>query len=244
MKSVKYWLVFAMAVLFFACKTSTKTTAETGPPQPSETVATGDSVTYPPVYIEGGLQLKKLFAGFPNEIRILTNDGNTGHLKVTTSYGAIKLIDPTKGLYSYQSKASGLLVEIIAEDTLNNRMMAETFELVDMPAPKAMVWTFSSPLPSERVFPFTATEIKKHNALILYHDERIPVLCFPSSYQMTRITPQGKRYVNVNESQTGEFTEETKAMIQAAEPGDIYVIEDIKTECTKFPIKDIVYTIR
>jgi len=240
MKNTKYYLVLVGCVVFFACKTTKSNTEKV-----EETATELTEIpSKPPVYIEGGMIERHLYTNIPNTIRIFTEDGNTGHLQVTTTYGTIKVADATKGLYSYFSKGKGTVVEIIAEDTTNNVFIAKDFELVDMPAPTAVLWSYRKALPNNKGITFTADEIKRHNAIVLYHNQNIPVLCNARSYQLTRVDSDGKRFVSINESETGQFTDESMQLIQAAQPGDIYVIEDIKTRCTDLLINDIAYIIK
>lgn len=232
-----------VCLALFACKTIKKNTTVTTKTESQETVVTTMKTAKPPVYIEGGMIEKHLYSNIPNTIRIFTEDGNTSHLEVTTTYGNIQLADAKKGLYNFLSKGKGILVEIVATDTINNTFVAKSFELVDMPAPTAVLWSYRTRLPQNKVVSFTADEIKRHNAIVLYHNQRIPVLCNARSYQLTRVDSDGKRFVSINESETGQFTEESMSLIQAAQPGDIYIIQDIKTLCSSLPINDIVYVI-
>lgn len=243
MKNTKYYLVLVVSLVFFSCKTTKNNTQEVAKTDPKEIIEATVKLTHPPVYIEGGQIENNLYTNMPNTIRIFTEDGNTSHLQVTTTYGTIKAADATKGLYNYFSKGKGTVVEIVATDTVTNTVIFKNFELVDMPAPKAVLWSYRKALPRAGVRTFTAAEIKLHNAIVLYHEQRIPVLCNARSYQVTRVAADGKRFVNANESETGQFTPETQSLIDAAQPGDIYIITDIKTRCTSLPIDNIVYVI-
>lgn len=245
MSNAKYYLVFVGCLSFFACKTIKKNTeTATTKTDPQEAVDTTMALAKPPVYIEGGMIENHLYSNIPNTIRIFTEDGNTSHLEVMTTYGKIQVADAKRGLYDYFSKGKGIVVEIVAIDTINNTFVAKNFELVDMPAPTAILWSYRTRLPQNKVLSFTADEIKRHNAIVLYHNQPIPVRCNARSYQVTRVDKDGKRFVSINESETGQFTEESMSLIQAAQSGDIYIIQDIKTLCSSFPINNIVYVIQ
>lgn len=244
MKKAKYWLVLMAATALCACKTTKKTTTKTEEVESSELIEVATKLVHPPVAMTGGVQLKHLYAGEPNTIQIHTEDGNTAHLQVETTYGQIKPIDLSKGLYSYYSKNSGIVVEILARDTTNNVLLAESYELVPYPAPKAALWTYRRPLPREKNYYLRAEEIREKNAIVLYHEYDVPVRCNARSYQLTRIAADGQRYTHFNETDTGEFDPESQAIILAAEKGDIYLVQEIKTLCSNKSISDIVYVIQ
>jgi hypothetical protein len=214
--------------------TVTTTTTETKPTEVS---------THPPVYIDGGFRKKIFYAGMQNTIKIYAEGGNTAHLEVSVSGGKLKPADVTKGLYSYTDRAYGLAVEVVAKDTASGTIITEIFDVVQIPAPDAYVWTYKKILKGSYA-EFTADDFKKQNAVILQHEERIPARCNAETYTVTHINAAGKRIVHKNENKSGLFDETTLAMISLTEKGDVFIFENIKTTCSPFPIKNIVYVIK
>jgi hypothetical protein len=218
-------------------ETTTTTTTTTTETKPIETN------THPAVYIDGGSKNKILYAGMPNTIKVHAEGGSTAHLEVSVSGGKLVAGDLTKGLYSYTEKIHGLAVEVIAKDTASGTLVTGIFDVVQIPAPDAYVWTYRKVLKGNYA-EFTAEEFKAQNAIILQHSERIPVRCNASSYTIIHINAAGKRMVHENTGKNGLFDETALAMISNTQKGDIFVFEKIKTNCSPFPVKNIVYVIK
>ena len=214
--------------------TTTTTTTEVKP---------AEIKTHPPVYIEGGFRKKIFYTGMSNTIKVYAEGGNTAHLDVSVSGGKLRVVDVTKGLYSYTDRVHGLIVEVVAKDTASGTLVSETFDMVQIPAPEAYVWTYRKVLKGNYT-EFTAEEFKANNALILQHKERVPVRCNASSYSMIYINAAGKRIVHDNENENGLFDETILAILSNTQKGDVFIFKKIKTNCSPLPIKDIVYIMK
>lgn len=215
-------------------ETTTTITTET---KPEETK------THPAVYIDVGTRKKIFYVDLPNTIKIYAEGGSTAHLDVSVSGGQLRPADVTKGLYSYTEKIHGLAVEVIAKDTASGVVVTEIFDVVQIPAPEAYVWTYRKILKGN-YSEFTAEAFKTQNAVILQHSERIPVRCNAESYTIIHISAAGKRTVHENTGKNGLFDETALAMISTTQKGDVFVFENIKSSCSPFPIKNIVYVIK
>lgn len=199
--------------------------------------------TNPAVFIDGGTRQKVFYVGLPNAIKVYVEGGNAEHLDVSVSGGDLRVIDAKKGTYSYTDKSKGLVVEVIARDTSSGILLAETFDVVDIPAPDAYVWTYRKMLKG-KYNEFTAEDFKAQNAVVLQHKDALPVRCNANSYTVTHIDNNGKRTSHENKSPNGVFDEMTQGMVASAEKGDVFIIENIKTSCTPLPIKNIVYILK
>lgn len=199
--------------------------------------------TNPAVFIDGGVHRKIFYVGLPNAIRVYVEGGNAEHLEVSVSGGDLRVIDAKKGKYSYKEKVKGIAVEVIAKDTTSGILLSEIFEVVDVPAPEAYVWTYRKMLKGQSS-EFTVENFKAQNAIILQHTEPIPIRCNPSSYTVTHIDKNGKRASHENKTPDGLFDETTLAIISTVEKGDVFIVENIKTNCTPLPIKNLVYILK
>lgn len=220
-----------------AQKKNSKETTTTTETKPAETK------THPAVYIDVGTRKKTFYVGLPNTIKIYAEGGSTAHLDVSVSGGQLRPADVTKGLYSYTEKIHGLAVEVIAKDTASGVITTGVFDVVQIPAPDAYVWTYRKILKGNYL-EFTAEEFKTQNAVVLQHSERIPVRCNAESYTIIQISAAGKRTVHENTGKNGLFDETALAMISTTQKGDVFVFENIKTSCSPFPIKNIAYVIK
>jgi hypothetical protein len=144
---------------------SKETTAVITETTPTETTPT-EIKTHPPVYIEGGSRKKIFYVGMPSTIKIYAEGGSTAHLDVSVSGGRLTPIDVTKGLYSYTERVSGLAIEVVARDTANGILVTEVFDIVQIPAPAAYVWTYRKILKGGYA-EFTAEEFQVQNAVVL-----------------------------------------------------------------------------
>jgi hypothetical protein len=221
---------------------SKETTAVITETTPTETTPT-EIKTHPPVYIEGGSRKKIFYVGMPSTIKIYAEGGSTAHLDVSVSGGRLTPIDVTKGLYSYTERVSGLAIEVVARDTANGTLVTEVFDIVQIPAPAAYVWTYRKILKGGYA-EFTAEEFQVQNAVVLQHDERIPARCNAISYTIIHINAAGKRMVHENKNKNGLFDETGLAMVSTTQKGDVFIFENIKTACSPLPIKNIVYIIK
>ncbi len=245
MQDLKFMLLLIGALGLWSCTPKVAKTMETKPSADgSEIVEAMIKLPHPPVSIDGGIQMNYLYAGMPNDITINVQGGSSAHLVVEATNGTLRPADVTKGRYSFYYKYPGIVVEIYAKDTINNVTVAEAYEVVPMPAPSAFVWTARTPLPKEDPMDMDAITFRAQNSVILRHNFRVPVRCAPNSFQITRITSKGQRSTHLNEDGLGKFDEQAMAMVQAAQSGDIYVIENIKSPCSPKLIKNIVYTIK
>jgi hypothetical protein len=218
-------------------ETTTVTTTTTTEPKPTEVK------THPPVYINGGSKKKVFYAGLPNTIKVYAEGGSTAHLDVSVSGGKLTPADVTKGLYSYMERAHGLAIEVAAIDTARGIVVTEVFDVVQVPAPDAYVWTYKKILKGNYA-EFTAEEFQAQNAVILQHSERVPARCNAISYTIIHINAAGKRMVHENKSKDGLFDETGLAMVSTTQKGDVFIFENIKTTCSPLPIKNIVYIIK
>jgi hypothetical protein len=215
-------------------ETTTTTTTEAEPTEIN---------THPPVYIEGGFKKKIFYVGMPNTIKVYAEGGSTAHLEVSVSGGRLTPADVTKGLYSYTERVHGLAVEVVAKDTARGIMVTEVFDVVQIPAPDAYVWTYRKTLKGN-YREFTAESFKEQNGVILQHREQVPVRCNATSYTIIHINAAGKRTVHNNEHKDGLFDKTALTIVSNAQKGDVFIFENIKTACSPFPIKNIVYTMR
>jgi len=240
------FLFFGLVFLCTSCGTTKKVqknnSEEITTTTPTETKST-EIKTHPPVYIEGGFRKEIFYVGLPNALKIYAEGGNTEHLEVFASGGKLITVDATKGLYSYTEKIHGLAVEIVAKDTASGTVISEVFDVVQIPAPEAYVWTYRKMLKGNYT-EFTVEEFKANNAVILKHKERVPIRCNASSYTVTHINATGKRTVHDNEGKNGLFDETTLAILSNTQKGDVFIFENIKTNCSPFPIKNIFYIIK
>lgn len=193
--------------------------------------------------LRGGARKKIFYVGMPNTIKVYAEGGSTAHLEVSVSGGKLTPSDVTKGLYSYTERITGLAVEVVAKDTARGIMVTEVFEVVEIPAPDAYVWTYKKMLKGN-YREFTAESFKEQNGVILQHEERIPARCNATSYTVIHINVAGKRISHENEGKDGLFDETTLAMVSNAQKGDVFIFENIKTACSPFPIKNIVYIMK
>lgn len=207
------------------------------------TTTTTEKITHPPVYIDGGTHKKVFYVGMPNTIKIYVEGGNTEHLEVFASGGKLTTIDATKGLYSYTERLQGLAVEVVARDTSKGIFVAETFQVLPIPAPEAYVWTYKKIFKGNYTT-FTAESFKQQNAVVLQHKEQVPARCNATSYTLTYINAAGKRMVHENKNENGLFDETILAIISNTQKGDVFIFENIKTACSPLPIKDIFYVIK
>jgi hypothetical protein len=217
--------------------TTTTTTITESEPEPVEISM------HPPVYIEGGFKKKVFYVGMPNTIKIYAEGGSTAHLDVFVSGGKIAPIDVTKGLYSFTERVHGLAVEVVAKDTVSGVVVTEIFDVVQIPAPEAYVWTYRKILKGNYT-EFKLEDFKAQNAVILQHKEKIPARCNATNYTVTHINAAGKRTMHKNENKSGLFDETTLAMVSLTEKGDVFIFENIKTACSPLPIKSIFYVIK
>lgn len=213
---------------------TTVTTTDTIPPQ---------VISHPPVYIEGGTRKKIFYVGMPSTVKVYAEGGNTAHLDVSVSGGELIPADLTKGLYSYTEKIPGIAVEVVAKDTSKGIVVSEIFDVVEIPAPDAYVGKYRKPVDTKRV-EFTVEEFKQQDVLMLKHDERVPARCDAESYTLIHINKEGKRAVHANQNKRGMFDETTQAMISNAQQGDIFIFENIKSTCSPYPVKNIVYLLK
>lgn len=217
--------------------TTTTTTTATIETKPME------NNTHPPVYIDAGSKKKIFYVGMPNTIKIYAEGGSTAHLDVSVSGGKLITSDATKGLYSYTERIHGIAVEVVAKDTTNGVIVTEIFDVVQIPAPDAYVWTYRKAL-NGNYAEFTAESFQQQNAVVLQHKERVPARCNATSYTVTHINAAGNRVVHENENKNGLFDETVLAMVSNTQKGDVFIFENIKTACSPFPIKNIVYVIK
>lgn len=245
MQDLKFMLLLVVTLGAWSCTPKVAEKIETKPStDASEIVEATIKLSHPPVSIDGGIQMNYLYAGMPNDIRVNVQGGSSAHLVVEATNGTLSPADVTKGSYSYFYKHPGIVVEIYAKDTTNNVTVSEVYEVIPFPAPNAYVWTYRKPMPTKGIMDMDAITFRAQNAVVLSHNYRVPARCAPTSFKITRITSKGTRTSHVNEDNVGKFDAEALAMVQAAQSGDIYVIEDIKTPCTPESIKNIVYTLK
>lgn len=199
--------------------------------------------THPPVYINGGSKKEVFYVGLPNTVKVYVEGESTAHLDVSVSGGRLTPSDVTKGVYSYTERVHGVAIEVIAKDTASGIMVTKVFDVVQVPAPDAYVWTYRKILKGNYA-EFTAEEFQAQNAVILQHSKRIPVRCNAISYTIIHINAAGKRMVHENKSKDGLFDETGLAMVSTTQKGDIFIFENIKTTCSPLPIKNIVYIIK
>lgn len=198
----------------------------------------------PPIYIEGGvdgINRKELYANVHNSIKVYVEGENTEHLVVYSSTIGFSVVNAKKGLYSLYSRNTGNVVEVVAKDTVNGTVIAKVFDIVELPAPDASIGKYRTRFKNQHTF--NAEELKQQNAVVLYHKTRVPVLCVAESYTLVRIDTTGKRSSHENKDMSGIFDEESKKMIDAATKGDVYIVQNIKSTCSPYPIKNIVYII-
>jgi hypothetical protein len=243
MQSLKFILLLAVLGTWSCTPKIAKNIEDKSDIDGSEIIEATVKLVHPPIAMDGGIQMNYLYAGIPNEITIHVEGGNTAHLIVGATNGTLSPSDVTKGRYNFFSKKSGLAVEIYAKDTSNNITLAEMYEVVPMPAPNAFAWAYGKPLPGNDALNMDAMTFRAQNALVLRHDFRVPVLCAPNTFKITRINIKGQRESHTNKQKTGEFDAKTIALVQAAQPGDIFVFENIESPCTSENIKNIVYTL-
>lgn len=192
-----------------------------------------------PIYIEG-MKNKQLYANMPNAITIYVQGGTAAHLRVTANGGTIKVVDAAKGKYTFFEPRAGFIAEVLVEDTLTGKRLAQTFDVVNIPAPTAYIWKARTPTLTI-TDKLSAEQLRQQNAVVLVHDRPIPALCAARSYTLIRIAANGKREEVAINSNRGTFSEQGQKMIEAAASGDVYIVRNIKTACTPEPIKDIVY---
>lgn len=245
MQDLKFMLLLIVVAGLGSCTPKVAQNLETKPSlDGSDLIEATIKLTHPPVSIDGGVRMKYLYAGMPNDIKVNVQGGSSAHLLVGSTNGTISPADVSKGTYSFFYKYPGMVVEIFAKDTINNITVAQSYEVVAMPAPNAFVWTYRKPLPRRNNMEMDAITFRAQNAVILSHNYRVPVRCATTSFKMTHINSKGQRTSHLNEDTVGKFDEKTMAMVQAAQSGDIYVIENIKSPCSPETIKNIVYSIK
>ena len=245
MQNLKFMLLLVIGFGIGSCSPKVAKKME-ATPSAGTTVAVKDTtpVLHPPVSIDGGIQMKYLYAGMPNDIKVNVEGGSSAHLIVATTNGTLTPADESKGRYSFSYKFPGMIVEIYAKDTVNKVTVAQTYEVIPLPAPDAYVWTYRKPLATKMPFELDAITFRAQNAVVLTHSYRVPARCAPISFKITRITSKGERTSHLNEDSMGKFEEKALEMVKAGQTGDIYVIEDIKTRCTTEAIKNIVYILK
>lgn len=195
-----------------------------------------------PLMIEGGAVNKRLYAGFNNLIQIVFDGEDASDLIVYTTGGRLDTVDKVKGTYFFVDKLAGSIVEVTAENPTTGVRATQSFDVVEIPAPDAYVWKSATAL--RKKLSFSATEFKKQNAVILSFDAAIPVMCTATSFEVVRIDTKGKRTVLFNKQIEGVFLAETQRLINKAKTGDVYIFRKITSNCTIFPIRDIVYIIQ
>lgn len=243
------FLLLFCSVLFLCTSCGTARNAQKKNSQETTTTITAspetepETKTHPAVYIDAGTRKKTFYVGLPNTIKVYAEGGSTAHLDVSVSGGQLRPADVSKGLYSYTEKIHGLAIEVIAKDTISGVVVTEIFDVIQIPAPDAYVWTYRKVLKGNYA-EFTVDEFKAQNAVILQHKERIPIRCNADTYTVIHINAEGKRTTHENTGKNGLFDETTLAMISTTQKGDIFVFENIKTTCSPFPIKNIVYVIK
>lgn len=210
----------------------------------SETIKNPIPVSHPPVSIDGGIHLKKIYANMPHDITINVEGGSSAHLVIGTTNGKLTAVDASKGKYSFFCKYPGIVVEIYATDTINAITVAESYEIVPMPAPNAFIWTYRKPISYNSAMEMDAATFRAQNAVILYHSYKVPVYCEANSFKITRIAINGEKNSHLNKDPSGKFEPQAMAIVQAAEVGDIYVVENIESLCTPEIIRSIIYTIK
>lgn len=196
-----------------------------------------------PVVIQGGRANKELYAGLPNSIKIHVEGESTEHLHVFSSNGRLTPADVSKGMYNFYEQRPGFVVEIVAKDTFSGKTITKVFDVVAIPAPEAYIWKYRTAVKIHNLV-FNAKDFSTQNAVVLHHRQQVPALCLAESFTLVRIDGEGKRTVHHNKDKNGLFDETAKKIISAAQKGDIYLVQDIKTSCSPFPVKNIVYTIK
>ena len=161
MQNLKFMLLLVIGFGIGSCSPKVAKKME-ATPSAGTTVAVKDTtpVLHPPVSIDGGIQMKYLYAGMPNDIKVNVEGGSSAHLIVATTNGTLTPADESKGRYSFSYKFPGMIVEIYAKDTVNKVTVAQTYEVIPLPAPDAYVWTYRKPL---------ATKMPSIDALVKHY---------------------------------------------------------------------------
>ncbi|MGH1335574.1 MAG: hypothetical protein ACRBFS_05550 [Aureispira sp.] len=245
MQELKFMLLLVVGFGAWSCTPKIAEKIEATPNADTAAVVEATApILHPPVSIDGGIQMKYLYAGMPNEIKVNVEGGSSEHLIVAATNGTLTPTDESKGKYSFSYKFSGMVVEIYAKDTVNKVTVAQAYEVIPLPAPDAYVWTYRKPIPNRMPLELDAITFRAQNAVVLTHSYRVPARCAPTAFKITRITSKGERTSHLNEDSTGKFDEKALEMVKAGKVGDVYVIEDIKTRCTSEAIKNIAYILK
>jgi len=196
-----------------------------------------------PILIYNGKVDRTMYVGLSNPVHIVAEGSDASHLKVYTNGGRLDTIDKAKGIYNLKENQHGFGVEVIAKNMKTGKVASQFFDVVKVPAPTAMISKYRANY-KKTPLDFTAETLKAQDAVVLFHDDGLPVRCAAISYTITRVGTDGKKEVVKNDNRTGMFVDAAQQLIQKAQKGDLYIVTDIKTACSDGKVKNIVYELK
>jgi hypothetical protein len=196
-----------------------------------------------PVLIYNGQVDKKMYVGLSNPVHVLVDGDDASHLSVYANGGKLDTVDKAKGIYNLRDAQPGFAVEVAAKNMKTGKTASQFFDVIPVPAPLAIIGKYRGNYKKTPLL-FTAETIKEQTAIVLYHEDKLPVRCAATSYKVTRVDGEGNRETVENVSRGGMFADASQALISKAKKGDLYIISNIKTACSSEKIKNIVYEIQ
>ncbi len=198
------------------------------------------------ISIELADQISYLYNGIDNVIQIHCPEGTTDIYEVSVSNGSIVKEDTKNGLYYfYEDRINNVVIDFQVTHKETGKSFSKAFQLRSIPAPKAYLWKYRVPLPIQRQNVFTSVDKKTINALILDIDNpNLPLRCNAISYHVDYISIDDTRKTFKNESKTGVFSEELLKTIQESKSGDLFIFDDISSNCSSSHIRPIFFRVK
>ena len=180
-----------------------------------------------------------VYVGEGNEVELyLPEDINPENLVFSSTLGRLEK-GTADGFYVFYIEEAGMEIEITVTDTVSGLSGSLLCYSEHLPLPTAYLELGDNGT-------MTADKFKQQKALNLdMSGARTSISCDCKSFVVTRIGKDGKREELDNRS--NGFSEQLKALVAKAMPGDMYIFSKIKAECSGYAepkhLKNFVYTI-
>jgi hypothetical protein len=186
------------------------------------------------------------YEGIPILFRVKTVGGDLQHIEVSQQDFKVRTINKEKGIYSFIPPVNADWIDIDVRDTMTNIRFVKTLAIKPIPVPTAY-----ASVHRERFNPnvngiYTASAFRSIDFLRIDFDNLdLKVLCQPRAFKLTRINAEnGKQEVVFKDGIGGGLSPDMILLIQKAEVGDMYIFSEIITECSRFPVRDIIYILQ
>ena len=178
--------------------------------------------------------------------RVETVGGDLRHVEVSQRDFKVRTINKEKGIYTFRPPANADFIDIEVRDTMTNTRFLKGVRIQSIPAPTAYASVHKRPFSSNEQGIYTAKSFKSIDFLRIEFDNlELKLMCQPRTFKLTRINAEnGKQEIAFKDGIGGGFSPDMIELVQKAQTGDMYIFSDILVECSRFPVRDIIYILR